>query len=267
MQAQQPYYVKLLKDFLSLKQRENPHYSLRAFARDVDVHPATLSQVLKGNRALPAKNSAQVLKRLNLSGKEITLFTESFLRHKTSLDKISLQEDDERFILDESHFKIIAEWEYYAVLELFRLDDFEVSSKNIADRLNLTPTRAEVVLENLIQTGLLKMGEDGKLLMIHEEVRTSENIQNLALRQSHKEAMDMGKSKLDDIEVELRDFSSMTAALDINMLPEAKTIIREFRQKMAALLKSGENKTDVYQMAIQFYPLTNVSNKNSRKLS
>lgn len=48
----------------------------------------------------------------------------------------------------------------------------------------------------------------------------------------------------------------MTMALSLNKVPEAKTIIREFRQKMSALLKDGY-KTDVYQMAIQFYPLTN----------
>ena len=47
----------------------------------------------------------------------------------------------------------------------------------------------------------------------------------------------------------------MNLAIDLSKLPEAKTIIREFRRKMATLLRDGK-KTDVYQLGIQFYPLT-----------
>jgi hypothetical protein len=38
-------------------------------------------------------------------------------------------------------------------------------------------------------------------------------------------------------------------------IPEAKTIIREFRQKMCALMESSCGE-EVYQLAIQFYPMT-----------
>jgi hypothetical protein len=70
----------------------------------------------------------------------------------------------------------------------------------------------------------------------------------------HLETLDQGKEKL-ELDVELRDFSSIMLAIDPEKLPEAKTIIREFRQKMASLLKHG-HRSEVYQLAIQFYPLT-----------
>lgn len=78
------------------------------------------------------------------------------------------------------------------------------------------------------------------------------------------ETLEIGKNKLEEIEVELRDFSSATVAIDLEKLPEAKTIIREFRQKMSALLRDGE-KTDVYQLAIQFYPLTENAKKSIKE--
>ncbi len=99
-------------------------------------------------------------------------------------------------------------------------------------------------------------------MKVHEDVRTTEDIKSQALKDSHKETMRMGIDKLDQIEVELRDFSSSTIAIDLNKLPEAKAIIREFRQKMAALLSGGE-KTDVFQLAIQFYPLTQTIEKKN----
>ena len=72
---------------------------------------------------------------------------------------------------------------------------------------------------------------------------------------THLEELELAKNKLKEIEKDLRDFSSSTYALDPEKMDEAKTIIREFRQKMGALLKSGEKK-EVYMLAIQFYPLT-----------
>jgi hypothetical protein len=47
-------------------------------------------------------------------------------------------------------------------------------------------------------------------------------------------------------------------------MPEVKTIIREFRQKMTALLRDGK-KTDVCQMSIQFYPLTKSFKEHKEK--
>jgi uncharacterized protein (TIGR02147 family) len=251
----QTYYITKIKEDLSLRQRSNPQYSLRAYARHVGMHPSTLSQVIKGNRPLPLKDSIRIVEKMNLGPKERTLFMESLLRSKTNIDKIEIDALDERFMLDESYYKVIAEWEHYAVLDLFELKSFEPTLLEVSQRLGITENRASVVVNTLITSGLLTVEEDGSFKKVHADIRTTEDVKSQALKDSHKETMKMGIDKIDEIEVELRDFSATTVALDLSKLPEAKTIIREFRQKMAALLRDGE-KTDVYQLAIQFYPLT-----------
>jgi uncharacterized protein (TIGR02147 family) len=260
MPMEQTYYVTKLKERLSEKQRTKPQYSLRAFARDIDVHASTLSQVLKGKRALPFKSAHTVAGNLSLSPKERTLFLESIFRAKTNIDEIKISELDKIIMHDETYHKGIAEWEHYAVLELFDLANFEVNKKSIASKLDLTPTRVEVVLTNLLQCGLLKNGQNDNYEKAHPDIKTTEDVASNALKESHKETLNMGLNKLDEIEVELRDFSSSTIGIDLEKLPEAKTIIREFRQKMTGLLRDG-NKTDVYQLAIQFYPLTKMEKK------
>lgn len=250
----QAYYLTRIKEDLSLKQRQNPHYSLRAYARDMGIHPSTLSLMLKGKRELPVKVSGDVANKLRLGPKERTLFMESIYGSRTSLDDIQVAAEDERFMLDESYFKVNAEWEHYAVLALFDLDGFESSVQEIASRFNISENRADVVLNNLFTCGLLKH-EEGKVVKAHAKTRTTEDMLSQSIREGHREALEMGKNKLDEIEVELRDFSTMTIAMDLEKLPEVKTIIREFRQKMAAMLRDGK-KTDVCQLAIQFYPLT-----------
>lgn len=255
------FYQSKLKEGLSLRQRENAQYSLRAYARDLGIHPGTLAKVIKGERPLPIKDSQKVVNKLKLGPRDRTLFMESLLRKKTNIDYIKIDALDSRHIVDESNYKVIAEWEHFIVTDLFDLPDFDKTIEDIAKRLSLTMTRAEVVVENLLTSGLLTKDEDGKLLRVHSSIKTTEDIKSQALKESHMETLKLSMKKLDEIEVELRDFSSSAMAIDLDQLLEAKTIIREFRQKMTALLRDGRKKTDVYQLAIQFYPLTNIEKK------
>ncbi len=259
METKQSYYLSKIKEEFSRKQKANEHYSLRAYARDLGVHPSTLSQVMKGNRPLPLKDTESVVKNLKLGPKDRTLFMESLYRRKTSIDDIEISPLDDRFMLDESYYKALAEWEHFAVLELYDVVDFDPSINGIARKLKITPNRAEVVVNNLLTCGLLKTSDDGKLVRTHTSVKTTEDVKSQAIIESHKETLQMGMNKLEEIEVEFRDFSSTTVAIDLEKLTEAKTIIREFRQKMSALLRDG-HKTDLYQLAIQFFPLTDSKN-------
>ncbi len=258
METVEAYYLTRMKEGLSLKQRNNPLYSLRAYARDIGIHPATLSQIINGKRTLPLKECDQVAKKLNLGPKEHALFKESLTNKKSVLDGIKLPADDQRLMLDESFYKIISEWEHYAVLELFELSEFKRTKNEVAAKLDLTLNRTDVVINNLKTCGLLKIDEAGLLLKVHADVKTSEDISSQALRESHKETLQMGIAKIDSVAVDHRDFSSSTLAIDMSKLPEAKLVIREFRRKMATLLAAGDKK-EVYQLAIQFYPVSNMT--------
>ena len=253
------YYVTKMKESLSLKQRQNPYYSLRAFSRDIGLNSSTVAQILKGKRGLPFKASSSVATKLGLSPKERTLFLESLYKTRTTIDDIKIDDLDDRFMLDESYYKVIAEWEHYAVLTLFEIDGFNSSTSEIASRLNIKENRAEVVLNNLINCGLLIRNNQGKLLPTQSKWRTTEDVSSAALKESHLEVLEIGKTKLTEVEVELRDFSSIIFSMNVDRLPELKTIIREFRKKVFALVKEGK-KTDVFQMNIQLYPVTKTKN-------
>ena len=249
-----PFYLQIIQSELSRRQSANPSYSLRAYGRDLGVHPATLSQILKGNRPLPFKVSKSVIQKLQLGPKERTLFQESLNRKHALLDQIQVK-NEERFLLDESHHRIIAEWEHYAVLTLFDLSDFRATDTGIAKRLGLTALRTKVVLQNLKVAGLLEVR--GKLwARTHARVRTTEDVSSVALQKSHEENLGLAAKKLESTRVEERDYSSSTFALDTEKMPELKAIIREFREKVATLSQQSKTKNEIYQMAIQLYPLT-----------
>lgn len=260
---QQSYYIQTLKEKLSQNQKRNPYYSLRAFARKLDIHAATLGQVLAGKRGLPYKRAYDISLKLALSPAEQNLFMQSFYKSKTNIDEIKVPAVDDRFVLDESYYKVIAEWEYYAVLELFDLEYYEISNDYISQKFNIKKNRAEVILNNLLRLGLITKNEKNIYAKAYPDIKTTEDIASNALKKSHIETLEMGIDKINEIEMQFRDFSSETLAIDLKKIPEAKIIIREFRQKMIALLKDG-NKTEVYQLAIQLYPLSLIENDKEK---
>lgn len=259
MNSSQSYHITVLKDALCQRQKKNPRYSLKAYARDLDLHCSTLSQVFKGKRRLPYKRSFEIAEKLGLEAKTKTLFIESVYKTKTKLDDIKVPDVDVRHMIDDSYFKVIAEWEHFALDTLLEIKNFNPTIENISAKLGISETRASVVIDHMLTTGLLKI-QDGKLSKAFAKLRTTEDIKSSALKASHLETLEMGKQKLAEVEVDLRDFSSMTVALDVEKIPELKSIIREFRQKVNSLALEGRQ-TDVFQLAIQLYPLsdTNIS--------
>lgn len=249
------YYLTKLHSELARRQQSNTHYSLRAFARDLGIDASQLSKIMTGKRLLSTELAKQISTTLKLEVQESLLFVESIHRLKPTIDGIKIPLSDERYILDdESHWKVIAEWEHYAVLSLFDIPKFKPDPEEISTRLGITHDRALEVLENLSIAGLLSEDEKGNLMKSHSVVRTTEDNKSRARDASHLETLELGKVKI-QLDPELRDFSSSTLAIDMSKLSEAKMVIREFRMKMAALLKEG-CKTEVYQLAVQFYPLT-----------
>ena len=77
MEPSLPYYIIKLNEVLLARQQLNPRYSLRAYSRDLGIHPSSLSQILRGNRSLPSKYSNPIADRLPLKPEEREEFINS----------------------------------------------------------------------------------------------------------------------------------------------------------------------------------------------
>ncbi len=91
MNYQPHYYSSKLKETLLEKQRINSRYSLRAFARDLGMHPSTLTLVIQRKKPLPKKNVDYVIKKLEMSLSEESIFRDSLDKtKKTFLEKTAV---------------------------------------------------------------------------------------------------------------------------------------------------------------------------------
>src|SRR5688500_5824679 len=108
------FYIHKLKQEYAKRQRTNQHYSFRAFSRFLDLAPAVLSLVLKGQRELPLKYAQHIANRLNLSPVETNHFINSIKTKKV----IPWSAKDYTLLDEERDFQVISEWEHYALLSL-----------------------------------------------------------------------------------------------------------------------------------------------------
>lgn len=255
MQTNEPFYLYTLKESLLRRQRKNPAYSLRAFAKDLEIDSSNLSAILQNKRSLPNKRSSHIAKKLKLTPKESALFVASTLRKQMAIDAIQVIHDTKNYLLDEKYYKIISEWEYYAFLQLLNVKGFKADFSWISARLNISDSRARFIVRDLLDLEFIKSDAKKGYIRTTPSLETSENIGSQALQEAHRESLEIAKEKLESIPVELRDFSSITIAINTQKMPEAKAIIREFQDKIHALLSKGAT-DEVYQLNCQLFPLT-----------
>lgn len=259
MKSTEPFYLHTLRETLSSRQRKNPAYSLRSFAKDLEIDSSNLSAILQSKRGLPYKRAAIVAKRLRLAPKESTLFVASTLRKQMALDAIVVASDMKHYLLDDKFYKIISEWEYYAFLQLLKVRGFKSDTEWLAQRLGVGEPRVRLVIRHLLDLGFIIEDKKKGFLRATPSLETSDGVESQALQASHQDSLDIAKRKLESVPVELRDFSSVTMSITTEKIPQAKAIIREFQEKLHALLSSGPQ-DEVYQFNCQLFPLTKGSN-------
>ena len=81
-----PTYIKMLQDEFTERRKRREHYSQNAFARDLGLSPARLSQILSQKSGLSTRVAVSISKILGFSEGQTALFVDSVIStHSRSL--------------------------------------------------------------------------------------------------------------------------------------------------------------------------------------
>ncbi len=240
--------AKILQLRLSAIQKKNPAFSMRGLARKLDVNSGVLSLIMNGKRNISEDFALRLADALELSQKERALFL-SYFEFKKSLKK----DLEAREVSGELLAKL-PEWHHFAILSIVKLDNFTVSAESVSARLGITPDEAESALSFLLEQGLLTK-DATTYQRTASFLKTPDNIPNDYLKDAQANNLRMGIDSIYRDDVELRDFTAMTMAIDTAKLPQAKELIRKFQKDISLMLEHGEKK-EVYKMVVGVYPLT-----------
>ena len=234
--------IKRMTDQFATARSKNPSYSLRAFANRIGMQVSALSEILNGKRTISKKMGSRILLGLGISPVEV--------------EKILLApKDSEGPNLSLDYFRAISDWYYFAILSLAEIENFKADPTWISRRLNIPKRDAKIALERLIKLEMLVQSRDGSYRASGIQYKTPTDIMNVSLKNHTTQTLELAIQSVVHDPIEVRDFSTVTLALDPSDLSEAKKIIRSFRKKLSKKLESG-NKKEVYKLAIQLFPLS-----------
>lgn len=250
------------------KRKENPQWTYGIWSRKLGLKdPSSITKILQGQRHPGKQITDRLTKYFNFNSNEGQYFHDlvSFYKVKDDprlsvllLEKMGKQNPDlNSKILDDKSFALISNWYCFAVREMVRLDGFFEDPDWISKSFNfkVTPSEAERAISMLLQVGLLERDNAGKLKVRNGIFKTETDYVSEALKRFHESSLDNAKLALLTIDVQDREFLASVFAMRRSNIPQAKELIREFKDRFESLLE--EDNTDaIFQIQIQFYPLT-----------
>lgn len=258
-----------LRDHWLKKKQKNPQFSIRAWAKSMNMTShSLLHQMLYGTRSIPKKYLQTIVKSLELGPKEVEYLENLINIQKAKtvdeksfyLEKIKYQHKESSAVFKEvENFEMVRNPLHFFILEVVSLKKRSLNVELIKKRLNFNYTTEEIhrALDTLINLGLMvKVGQD-EYAKVHKTLFTKNDVPSRALKDYHKKMADLGKIAIDEQDVNAREFSGMTFNINKSDMNTAKAMLREFREKFVERFETRECEGDqTYHLQMNFFGIT-----------
>lgn len=265
MEAKHDFKI-ILKRELEQRMTKNPRYSLRAFAKDMQIAPALMSDILNGRRGLSRSSALHLARRMDLNPSETELFCDlveskharsRVLRQQATIrlkDKVAQGVVLKFLTVDQEQFSVLADWYHAAILELMKTSDYRNDSKWMSARLSLSEHQVKGALERMEKLGLIQLKDD-RHIATENFVQLPDGVSSEAMKSHHEQFMKKASEALYTQALEERDFRGVTLTCKKSDVTKVRQRIKKFLIELDQEL-SQEPGDEVYQLSTQFFCLT-----------
>ncbi len=263
-----------LRDAWNLKKQNNKHFTVRAWSKQLGISGhGSFYQIIRGQRALPKRYVQMISKSLDLNPKE-SLYLETLVDyHKAK--SLSLKSYYQARLKELSpqpalSFHEIETFNYLknplngAIIELTNLKDFKFESLWIKERLQIEASLIEIQrsIDLLLELGLLKQDEKGKIKRYHAHLSTKQDMKNEAVQEYHRNVLGMAQEQIAKQDIKEREYNATAMGIRRKDLPKIKESIRQYVSSFVGEFETPEGEAEeIYQLAVQFFGLTNKKEK------
>lgn len=259
-------YRTLLQRELIARIERNKQYSLRAYARDLDLSPGFLSGLLAGRKGLSPSRASSLLENLDWDDGAKRVFT-----LLVRLETTEVSEEENRIIqelseireanlisksstdLEFEFFHIISEWHHAAVLELLFINGSVHEPQWLADRLGLDIDLIQTALDRLCRVGLLAR-ESNKWIRGKEHV-VMPSTPSECVRSFHRSFLENAIAAVDGQDPETRILQTSLIPISRKLLPRIEEHIDRLVTDSIATAGTA-SKDDLYCLSVAFHKVT-----------
>lgn len=262
-------YRLFLRDFYDLEKSLDPTFSYRVFATAVDIDASLLVKILRSKRHLSDTSVNTFVAFFNFKDGKSEYFREmvaygkaktpdAIRKHFETLQKMR---PSRCRMLDEARYRYFQQWYYPMVRSA--LDVYEYRGEQDAVSLGnscipkLTAAQIVTSVEALLQLGLAKRNEQGRIVPSDAHVRTQDHWLSASISEYQKTVTELGRQSIENIPKENRDISTLTMALDSSQIEKIRGILADARKSIVNVVNSmpAEQCDSVYQLNFQMFPM------------
>ena len=244
---------------------KNPSYSLRAFARDLQVSPAHLSQVVRGKEGFSRKSAKKIAEKIYENSDEVERFcnlvesqhSRSWAGREAALKNLNELWMQKKKKLTVADFSKVMDWYHLAVLHLTDLKNFRSDTVWIADYLGITLQQAESAIQQLKELKLLLDGPTG-LVRVHGAFIHSQHVPRPVLREYHRQVIEKALFSIEGQSIDHRFLTSMTFGASEENLNEMKECMKRFLADIERISYKSDkamDKENLYCLSLQLFDL------------
>jgi uncharacterized protein (TIGR02147 family) len=264
---------KTVSDFINRIFQEintrRPGYSLRAFARDLDLSPSFLSMLMREKSGLSIEQAHKISKALQLNDKEkehLLLLTEaefsrSFSMKKKAREKLAKISSERSFkTIDDNYKEIIQDWIHPAILEFCQIKSGKMEPDEISHFFERSIDDVKRAIQRLVKAGLLEF-RHGLYVVQEVNYQVTPGELSYSVQNFHRQLMHRAL-----ISMERDPFSHRF--LNSYVIKVKKEKLDQMQKKLEALVEefvgglSDEKEADhIFGVSFQFFPLSRLNER------
>lgn len=264
-------YRDIIREELEKRIKANSSYSLRSFAKKLEMPPSRLSEILNHKQGISPKWAVKISQKLNFDKKKAKHFKllVDYSQARSAVKKdlagaalTKLQMDQVREVpLD--HYALISDFHHYALMELMKTENFKHSEAWMAEKLGISKAEVKDAIDRLKRLGVVRYLKGKYIVADGNPLSTISTIPSEAIRQHHLQVLEKAKRSVTEQTIEQRELNTLIFAVSEADLPEIRAKIREFFNDLNTTYSAPERKNDkVYAFSAQLFDLLNTDIKH-----
>ncbi|MBK9577237.1 MAG: TIGR02147 family protein [Fibrobacterota bacterium] len=235
-----------------------------------------LLRVMRGDRRLSMEGAERLANALDLPRREKAYFLAlvEYNQAKTDADRevawgkvqhalAKSQNASAPRLLTDLHREILSEWHHLAIRSLIEMTPDPGDWEALGKRLH--PPRTQAVVRKSVKLlekgGLLDKRPDGLWHATEKAIATPPEVANPAVRQFHRECLELASASLGTIPSDSRNVTGLTIGISPRTYRLVCDRLTELREEIARLSDSDEEADRVYQLTLALFPLSTPDTK------
>jgi|WetSurMetagenome_2_1015567.scaffolds.fasta_scaffold37564_2 uncharacterized protein (TIGR02147 family) len=260
-------YRTFLRDYYKEK-KSGEGFTYRDFSKIAGMNSSSwLLHLIKGTKNLSNESILKVSKALGLPASEAEYFellvhftqakdndTKDYFYRKMLACKKSLNMSR----ISEEQYDYYTKWYHPVVRSLVSKVEFHNDYVLLAARLvpRITAAEAKKSVALLVKLGLIKKDYSGKWMQADPILSTGDEVMSLNIVNYHKQVSRLAENAFDRSSRDERDISALTLGVSSEAFNRIKARLQSFRKEIMEIAKESDNPDRVFQLNLQFFPVS-----------